>query len=903
MSGERRQGGSERRKVSKRLSERVYDRLLRLAGFRGQMRHEMNDVFRDAHRDAGATGRRAVLRLWIVTAFDLARTAVLQRRGSSGRQASPGRLVESMIGDVRHGLRTIARNPGFSIVVVLTLALAIGVNSTIFSLTRLVLFPPMPLTDPFALVFVRAANPELNRVRAPVSLPDFDDFRRRSTSLVDMAAYTARSLTLTDGDEPARLAGAYSTANLFAVLGLQPLMGRSSAAADGEPGAPEVVLLSHGAWQRHFGADPAILGQAITLDGTQHTVIGVLPAELEIGWFRSVDVWIPLTVEPADEARDRRDMFVIGRLQDGVTVERAREELASISSALQQEFPRTNTGWVAQIFTFQQGTAGTNAATVSTLMGISVLFVLIIACANVANLLLARAATRQKELAVRQALGARRRRLVRQLLTESALLATGASVVGFVFAKWTLNGLVALGRGNVMIFAEARIDSGVFLFALGLGLLTPLVFGVAPALRSTRLNLAAATNEASRGSSAASRPARFLPSSRSVLAALQVALAVVLMVVSSLAVRTVTALVTIDLGFDAAEVLTLEVDLPRASYPEDADKILFFDRALTGIEAAANVEQAAWVSHLPLTGGEPIQSLAIEGKPAASEADVPWVATVTVTPGFFETLRIPLLAGRSLTNEDGPNARSVALVSEAAAGRYWAGGNPIGDRVKLGGTDSESDWLEIIGVVADIRNPDADQPPEPHLYLSHGQSPSSVMSLVARTRSDAAATTTAVRQAIWSVDDDQPIDDVRTMGQVLYDDFSGDISVVGLVASFGLVALLLATAGVYGVISYSVSRRDREIGIRMALGAGRPHVLAMIVRQGLTPVVVGLSLGLTGGFVASRLMAGILYGIGPNDPVTFIGVPAVLATVAVLASLVPAIRATRVDPLDVIRAD
>ena len=887
----------------KGLAQRTYDRFLGFAGVDGRMRREMNDVFRDAHRDARAAGLGAVLQLWFVATYDLARTARAQRHSAGRRRISAGQLLGSVVSDVRLGLRSIARNPGFSLVVVLTLALAIGVNSTIFSLTRLVLYPPMPISEPESLVFVRATNPELNRERAAVSLPDFDDFRRRSKTIAELAAYTSTSFTLTDVDEPVRLTGAYSTANLFAVFGSDPLMGRNFRPDDGEPGASEVVMLSHGAWERHFGVDPQILDRTITLDDTVYTIIGVLPSELEIGWFRSVDVWAPLAVEPARVARDQRNMSVVGRLHAGVSMEQAREELTAIAIALQQEFPRTNTGWETQILTFRQAVAGTNATVVSTLLGVSVLFVLIIACANVANLLLARAATRQKELAVRQALGARRSRLVRQLLTESAMLAVLGSVLGVFFATWTLRAFVALGRGTVTLFDEARIDGGVFLFALALGLSTPLLFGVVPALRSTRTNLATATNDASRGSSATFRHHRLAPSSPGTLAALQVALAVVLMVVSSLAVRTVTALVTMDLGFDATSVLTLRVELPRGAYAEGADKIMFFDRALTGIEATAGVERAAWVSHLPLLGGEPVQSVAIRGRGASSESDVPWLATVAVTPGFFETLRIPLLVGRPLSVDDNRDGVPVALVSEAAAQRYWAGASPVGDQIKLGGVDADSSWTEIVGVVADIRNPDADQPPEPHLYLPHAQSPASNMSLVARTGSDAAAATRGVRGAIWNVDNDQPIDDVRTMGQVLYEDFAGDISVAGLVATFGLVALSLATAGVYGMISYSVSRRDRELGIRMALGAGRSSVLTMVVRQGLAPVVFGLTLGLAAGFVVSRLMAGVLYGVGPNDPVTFLGIPALLATVGFLATLAPAIRATRIDPLEAIRAD
>ncbi len=698
-----------------------------------------------------------------------------------------------------------------------------------------------------------------------------------------------------------RLGGAVATANLFDLFGVEPALGRAFVSGEDEPGAADVALLSHGAWERHFGADPNIVGCTIMLNETGHVVIGVLSQALEFGVFANLDVWTPLKREAGLAPRDQRDLSVVGRLAPNTRVEAAQDEVFALSTMLQQEFPDSNAGWEARLLSFREAMVGPNAAVVFALLSGAAIFILIIACANVANLLLARAAARRQELAVRQALGARRGRLVRQLLTESTVLAVLGSAAGLVFAHWTLQGLVALARGGVPLFNEAHIDNGVLGFALGLALLTPLVFGVVPALRSTRVNLASATRESSCGS-AGQRPRRMLPSTGSTLAALQVSLAVVLLVVASLASRSVIALLDLELGFDGDNLLTLRVELPVPD-AEASRAASFFERSLTNIETTAAVEMAAWTSHLPLTGGEPNRSISIEGKPAAAEADVPWVAAVVITPDFFRTLGIPLSRGRGLAATDNLDARRTALVSEAAVERYWAGGDPLGDRVKIGGLEADGPWLEIVGVVADIRNPDADQPPEPHLYLPFAQNPAARMSLVARTRAAPAAAIDEVRQAIWRVDADQPIDNLRSMRQVLYDDLSGVIATIGLVVFFALVALALASAGVYSVISFSVSRRDREIGIRMALGAHHSNVLGMVLRQGVAPVIFGLALGLAAGFAASQTMAGMLFGVGPRDPVTFFGVPALLATVGLVASLVPAMRATRVDPLEAMRAE
>ena len=805
-------------------------------------------------------------------------------------------MARGLFSDLKSGLRVLRHQSKYATVVVVTLALGIGVSSTIYTMVSLLVFLPLPFDDIDSLVMLNASNTELGRLRSAMSIPDFDDVRQRAQSLDGLAGYSPTVFTLTGTDEPARVVAMRATGNYFEVIGLPVVLGRAFSVADGEPGADRVVVLSHGAWERRFGSDPAVLGREISLDGSPYTILGVLTPELAIGGFARVEMWVPLVLEPASASRQARGLQALGRLASGATIAQADAELSAISLQLAQEHPLSNAAWGLAAVSFFDGMVGPNGGTVLLLMSIAVIFVMLIACVNVANMTLARAAERQRELAVRAVLGAGRGRLARQLLLEGGVLALLAAGLGLLVTHWIFRSLVAITNGQVSLFTELEVDGSVLAFGLLLAMLTPIAFAVLPAMRASMTDLQSALREGDRGGSSAARQRV-----RAALVALQVAMAVVLLVVGGLAVRSVIALTAIDLGFEADGILTLSVELPKNKYA-DSEKILaFFESVTANVGVLPGVDAAGLTSHRPIIGGEPERSFHMEGRPAPTVADVPRAGVVVVTPGYFDILLLPLQRGRSLHASDDRNGSPVTVISAAAAARHWPGADPIGARLRVG-EQADDAWIEVVGVVADVRNADADQPPEPLIYLPLAQAPRERMALMVR-GPQAANTLGSVQGAIWALDPDQPLEDVRTMERIVYDDLAGDIAMVGLLSFFALVALCMAVAGVYSVTAYSVSRRVREIGIRMALGAKAPQVLRMVMLRGLLPVAAGSALGLLGGALAANAMTGMLYGVEPLDPLTFFGVPTLLAVVALIATLVPAAEAAGVDPMQSLISD
>ena len=805
--------------------------------------------------------------------------------------------MRDFIRDLKYGYRGLLKRPGFTAMVVVTLALAIGANTVVFTFTNLLLLRPLPVRDPATLGWVYNVDPQRGNDRARSSAPDYLDYRRSLHSFSSLAARTEATLTMSGRGDAQRLAANAVTSNLFEVWGLRSKLGRLFRSENDASGAEPVVVLSHRFWQQQFGGDPRVVGSGMTLDGKNFSVIGVLEPAIEIGNLSEIDVWIPLVPDPSEQGRQRRGLQMIGRLAPGVTNAQANAEVRVVAAALERDHPTMNAGWGARVAATREAMTGRNTWQVLALLSIAVGLLLLIACANLANAMLARAMERNREIAVRVALGAPRRLLVRQLLAENVVLAAVGGVLGLGVAYGGVRAIQAVVYEP--FFALLSIDWRVMLFAIAATLVTCVLFGLAPALRAARADPIDALSQGSARTIGGMGVRR----SRASLVVAQVTLAVALTILGALVSRSMIETSRIDLGFRTADLLTFRVDLPQAKYGDDERVRQLYDRVTDRLSSLPRVRSVAIVDRLPVLGGTAVTPLTIEGRAVAKQSDQPWAARVGAAAGYFETAAVPLIAGRSIIATDRADALPVVVVNRELASRYFGSvDRAVGQRVSLGRSDEPVAWRVIVGVVGDIRSGDVTAPPNPEVYVPLSQSPMRGVSVMVRAPAgDTLAT--SIRTAMREVDPALAVYDLRTMNQAIAIEMSSDVMLTGLFVSFAVIALVLAATGLYGVIAYLVSQRTREIGIRIALGAMPGKVGRMVLGEAAVLFGMGMSLGLGAALVLGRQMRTLLYGIGPADPGTYIGATAVLAAVMFIAAYVPARRAMRVSPLSALRSD
>jgi putative ABC transport system permease protein len=802
--------------------------------------------------------------------------------------------MESLLKDLQVAARQLFRQRASAAVVVATLGLAIGVNTLAFSFVNFFVFRPLPMKDVPRLVMIYGKHPEHGRDRARSSWADFVEWRAQSTSFESLAAARWRTFNLTGSGDPMRVRGFAATAELFEVWGLAAVRGRVILPADDRYGAARVALLSHGFWSRRFGSDPRVVGANLLLDGQAYTVVGVLAPSIEIGTLSEIDVWTPLT--PATDPNDRtsRDLLVSGRLKPDVTIARAAAEIQSIVERQQRDHPGTNAGWGASVLPLRSALSGANTKVILALMGVAVSLVLAIACANVANLMLARGAARQRELAVRVALGAGRARIVRQLLTEGVVLAVLGGLLGVLLASWGL----AFIRSVVFepFFALVVVDRRVMVFSAVIALLSPLLFGLVPALRATRVDLMTSFKEA--GGSVG--PPRRRVRGRNLLVSGQLAVALALLLVAGLVVRSALAMRQLQVGFEHRRLLTMKVELPEAYYRDDAEVRAFVAQVEARLRDAPGVGGVATAAGRPVFEPGPSEPLAIDGRRDTDAHTRPYALRTVVGAGYFETLGIPVVEGRSFGERDRAGTEPSVIVNHALATRYFPGVDAVGRQIRIGGGDAPP--RTIVGVAADVLNTDPGQPTLAEAYLPLAQQP--VRSLVFLVRTDRTdLTVAAARRDLAALDPRLPLYDIKTMEQAFFEGLASDRVVTGMFILFASVALGLAILGLYSLIAYLVSQRTREMAVRIALGAKRSDVLRLVLGQGARLVAVGLAPGLLVGWALGRVMAGMLAGVSATDLPTFTLAPAGLAVVAMLASAVPAQRAARVEPARVLRGE
>ena len=797
-----------------------------------------------------------------------------------------------MLQDVRYALRSLRRHPVFAFTAILTLALGIGANTAIFSAVNGVLLRPLPYPEPERLITIWGHHASIGRETA--SLPDFLDWRK-ARSFSGMAAWAGASYTVTGTGEPQVVTGAQVTPNYFRVLGVTLPQGRDFRDEEARGGA-RVAVLSRGYWERAYGGRSDVIGRRITLSGAPYTIVGVGARGLALP--EEVDIWTPLQT---DTTLGRRNDFlqVIGRLAPGVTPQAADAELTTIARRLEAEYPNSNAGWGVELIGLQERIVGEIRPALLVFMG-AVLLVLLIVCANVANLMLARVAAREREVTIRAALGASRRRLMRQLLTESVLLALCGGVLGLGLAVWGVSALRSLNPGTLPRLDEVRLDGGALAFALLLSLGTGLLFGVVPAVRVLGFDLRGGLAEGGRALAGARSGAR----TRTALVLAEVALASVLLVGAALLLRSFVRLQHVDPGFTTQGILTARVTLPRARYDDPARQAAFADALLERARALPGVTSAAVATSAPVDDGLPYWAIALAGVDQPPPNVVQDAVVYRTSPDFFRTFGLPLLRGRLFEAADRSESAPVAIVSQSLAQRYWPGRDPIGSRLTFGDpADSTTTWMTVVGVVGDVRQEGAVSPAYPQIYVPFTQISSRSMVVALRTGQDPLALVPSLKQALAGVDPNLALSRVATMQQRLANTLARPRVNALLLAAFAATALILAALGIYGVIAYSVVQRTREMGIRIALGARAEDVLGLVMRQGITPVLIGLAIGLAVAAAGSRVLRSLLYGVAGTDLATYAVVAAFLAAVAVAASYVPARRAARADPMTALRTE
>lgn len=803
--------------------------------------------------------------------------------------------MDSLLHDLRYAARQLARRPGYAAVALLTLALGLGATTAIFSVVNGVLLSPLAYPRPDRLVMVWERNVAHHVETNTVNPGNFNDWRHRATSFTGLAAASWASLTFTGGS-PEIVPGRAVTAGFFGVMGTAPELGRVFTADEAAPGGPAVIVLSDGLWRHRFGADSSVIGRAVSVAGGTVRVVGVMPPGFGPLPYGQERYWEPSRLDPNDRSRHGRYLVVVGRLKPGATIAQAQAEMDRITPALAREFPRFDTGWGANVVSLTDqviGSARTGLFIALAAVGI----VLLIACANVGNLMLVRVDARRREFALRTALGASRRRLVRQWLAESLVVAALGGALGLLLARWGVDFLLALRPADIPRLASVTIDVRVIAVAAALTLVVGVAAGLPAALQGASRGFMGALRAGDARATADHRTGRF----RSSLAVAQISLALVLLAGAGLLVRSLARLTAVDPGFDSSHVLSFAVDLPSATYP-DAEWAGFFDRLTDRLRAIPGVTAAGAVSYLPLTINGAATSFDIVGRPPAPPGQATGADIRIVDTGYFAAMRIRLERGRRFTADDRAGAAPVVVVNETMARRYWPDGNPLGARLRISWTHPDA-TPEIVGVVGDVRAAGLDAPVYPTIYYPEAQEPSSALMMVARTASAPAGLAPAARAAVRTLDPELPVSDVATLDERLVRSTSGRRYPMLLLAVFAALAVVLAAVGIYGVLSYAVAERRREFGVRIALGASTRDVLTMVLGGGLRLALLGVCLGALGAAVASRALRGLLYGVSATDPATFAAVSALLVLVALLAVALPALRATRVDPMSVLRSE
>lgn len=795
----------------------------------------------------------------------------------------------------------MAKRPGFTLVAVITLALGIGANTAIFSVVNGVLLKPMPYRASDRLMFFWETNPRKNWIDAPIAPANFFDWQKQNESFEEMAAYIGggqkgldgAGLQLTGGGEPERVRALLVTGNIFSVLGVDAVLGRTLREEETWQGKNMVVVLSYGFWQRRFGGDPGVVGQTISLNGRNREVVGVMAPDFYFP-AKDIEMWMPVGWDYKQISQLRRPHFlrVVGRLKDGVSINQATADMTAIAGRLEEQYPDTNTVMGLGLGPLKDWVVSDTRLPLIVFL-VAVAFVLLIACANVANLLLARAAARTREIAIRTAMGAPRHRIVKQLLTESLVLAMVGGGLGLLLALWCKDLLVMISPGNIPRLDEVRLDGRVLGFSLGVTLLTTLLFGLVPALQSSKADLVATLKEG--GQKGGSQGGRV----RGALVIAEVALALVLVIGAGLMIRSFLRLQKVDPGFNAINVLMITVDLPGARYPEDSQAVTFFDQAEQRIKALPGVVDVGSTNVPALKGSGYTNDMTIPGRPP--EDYIREIRHKTITNDYFRTMGIQLLSGRFFDSSDNAKGPGTIIVNEAFARRCFPDEEAVGKQVKFAKPHEEGPWETIVGVVRNEKQDSLSAEPKAEAYKSQLQETSSQMTIVVRTAGDPRALAGALRQEIRALDKDLPPYNIKTVNDLLYESLARERFTTLLLIVFAGLALVLASVGIYGVMSYSVTQRTHEIGIRMALGAQTRDIFTEVVGQALRLAGVGVAIGLAAAFALTRLMATLLYGVSTTDPLTFTLIAILLAGISLLASYIPARRATRVDPMVALR--